>query len=65
MRPDHAHARSWAWRLPLIVAVIAMLMAAVLVALGQRALSDLVVTIGFAVGMLSVPIWLFTDRGHA
>ncbi len=56
---------AWAWRLPLIVAILAMLSAAALVAMDQRELSDTFVTMGFAIGMLSVPIWLLTDRGRA
>jgi hypothetical protein len=51
--------------MPLVVAVASMLAAAVLVALGHRALSDIFVTTGFAVGMLSIPIWLLFDRERA
>ena len=45
---------------PLIVAVLAMLFAAALVSMGQRAVSDVFVTMGFAFGILSVPIWMLT-----
>jgi hypothetical protein len=49
----------------LIAAVVAMIGAAMLAAAGQRAVSDIVVTIGFAIGILSVPVWLFTgSREH-
>jgi uncharacterized membrane protein len=63
VRRDRINA--WAWRLPLIAAVLAMVGAAVLAASGQRAVSDVLVTIGFAIGILSVPVWLFTgSREH-
>ncbi len=57
--------RRWAWWVPLIVAVLAMLLAAALVSIGQRAISDVFVTLGFAFGILSVPIWILTDRKQA
>lgn len=57
--------RRWAWRVPLIAAVLAMLFAAALVSIGQRAVSDVFVTLGFALGILSVPIWIITDRKRA
>ena len=48
MRPEASNLRRWAWRVPLIVAVLAMLFAAALVSMGQRAVSDVFVTMGFA-----------------
>jgi hypothetical protein len=65
MRPEASNLRRWAWRVPLIVAVLAMLFAAALVSMGQRAVSDVFVTMGFAFGILSVPIWMLTDREQA
>jgi hypothetical protein len=65
MRPEVSDVRRWAWRVPLIVAVLAMLLAAALVSIGQRAVSDVFVTLGFAFGILSVPIWILTDRKQA
>ena len=59
MRRD-GKARQWAWRIPLIIAVAAMLLAAAMAALGQRAVSDQLVVLGFAVGVVSVPLWLVT-----
>ena len=47
-----------AWRVPLIIAVVAMLLAAVAAVLGQETVADVVVTVGFAIGVLSVPIWM-------
>ncbi len=52
--------RALAWRAPLVAAVLCMLVAAGLAAFGQRAVADVFVTIGFAIGILSVPIWLVT-----
>ena len=52
--------RRWLWRLPLVVAVVAMLLGALLVATGRRYVSDLVVGTGFAIGLLAVPLWVFT-----
>ncbi|HPE11750.1 MAG: hypothetical protein H6524_10340 [Actinobacteria bacterium] len=65
MRPEASNLRRWAWRVPLIVAVLAMLFAAALVSMGQRAVSDVFVTMGFAFGILSVPIWMLTGREQA
>jgi len=65
MRPEVSEVRRWAWRVPLIAAVLAMLFAAALVSIGQRAVSDVFVTLGFAFGILSVPIWILTDRKQA
>jgi hypothetical protein len=65
MRRESRWRRAWTWQMPLVVAVASMLAAAVLVALGHRALSDIFVTTGFAVGMLSIPIWLLFDRERA
>lgn len=65
MRPEVSGLRRWAWRVPLIVAVLTMLFAAALVGIGQRAVSDVFVTLGFAFGILSVPIWILTDRKQA
>jgi hypothetical protein len=48
------------WRVPLMIAVTAMVLAAVAAVFGQKAVADVVVTGGFAVGMLAVPIWLVT-----
>lgn len=47
-----------AWRVPLIIAVVAMLLAAVAAVLGQETVADVVVTVGFAIGVLAVPIWM-------
>ena len=47
-----------AWRIPLVIAVVAMLLAAVAAVLGQEAAADVIVTVGFAIGVLSVPIWM-------
>ena len=47
-----------AWRIPLMIAVVAMLLAAVAAVLGQETVADVVVTVGFAIGVLSVPIWM-------
>ncbi|HNE89021.1 MAG TPA: hypothetical protein PKL68_05370 [Actinomycetota bacterium] len=47
-----------AWRVPLIIAVVAMLLAAVAAALGQETVADIIVTVGFAIGVLAVPIWM-------
>jgi hypothetical protein len=59
MRRD-GRLRRWAWRIPLVIAVTAMLLAAAMAALGQRAVSDQLVVLGFAVGVISVPVWLVT-----
>jgi hypothetical protein len=48
------------WRVPLMIAVTAMVLAAVAAVFGQKAVADVVVTGGFAIGMLAVPIWLVT-----
>ena len=47
-----------AWRIPLVIAVVAMLLAAVAAVLGQETVADVVVTVGFAIGVLAVPIWM-------
>lgn len=47
-----------AWRVPLMIAVAAMLLAAVAAVFGQEAAADVIVTVGFAIGVLSVPIWM-------
>ncbi len=47
-----------AWRIPLMIAVVAMLLAAVAAVLGQETVADVVVTVGFAIGVLAVPIWM-------
>ena len=49
---------SLAWRIPLVIAVVAMLLAAVAAVLGQETVADVVVTVGFAIGVLAVPIWM-------
>lgn len=49
-----------AWRGLLLVAGIAMPIGGVLMALGNKELSDTVVTAGFAIGILAVPSWLAT-----
>lgn len=43
-----------------MVAVLAFLLGAVLVAAGQRYVSDIVVGTGFVVGLVAVPLWVFT-----
>ncbi len=47
-----------AWRVPLVVAVAAMLVAAAVTVVGKDELADVIVTGGFAVGVLAVPLWL-------
>ncbi|MFN8213395.1 MAG: hypothetical protein U0R27_07125 [Candidatus Nanopelagicales bacterium] len=47
-----------AWRVPLMIAVAAMLLAAMAAVFGQEAAADVIVTVGFAIGVLSVPIWM-------
>ncbi len=49
------------WRVPLIIAVAAMLLAAVAAVLGQKGVADVIVTVGFGIGVLAVPIWLVTS----
>mgnify|MGYP001454541353 FL=1 len=52
--------RHWAWRVPLIVAIVLFLAGAVVIAFGNKYVSDILVGAGFAVGMLAVPLWIFT-----
>lgn len=52
--------RRWLWRTPLMIAVVAFLLGAALVAAGHRYVSDLVVGTGFAIGLIAVPLWVFT-----
>lgn len=47
-----------AWRVPLMIAVAAMLLAAMAAVFGQEAAADVIVTVGFAIGVLAVPIWM-------
>ena len=47
-----------AWRVPLMIAVAAMLLTAMAAVFGQEAAADVIVTVGFAIGVLSVPIWM-------
>jgi hypothetical protein len=56
--------RHWLWRIPLIAAMAAFLLGAVLVAAGQRYVSDLVVGTGFVIGLVAVPLWVFTAPGE-
>lgn len=48
------------WRVPLVIAVVAMLVAAVEAALNYKPVADVIVTGGFAIGVLAVPLWLLT-----
>ncbi|MEI2786811.1 MAG: hypothetical protein V9E82_14065 [Candidatus Nanopelagicales bacterium] len=50
--------RHWAWRVPLIVAIVLFLAGAVVIAFGNKYVSDILVGAGFAVGMLAVPLWI-------
>ena len=50
--------RHWAWRVPLIVAIVLFLAGALVIALGNKYVSDILVGAGFAVGMLAVPLWI-------
>ncbi len=52
--------RHWAWRVPLIVAIVLFLAGALVIAFGNKYVSDILVGAGFAVGMLAVPLWIFT-----
>lgn len=52
--------RYWLWRVPLIVAVVLFLVGAVVIAFGNKYVSDILVGAGFAFGMLAVPLWIFT-----
>ncbi len=52
--------RHWAWRVPLIVAIVLFLAGALVIALGNKYVSDILVGAGFAVGMLAVPLWILT-----
>ena len=47
-----------AWRIPLVIAVVSNLLAAAAANLGQAAAAAVIVTVGFAIGVLSVPIWM-------
>ncbi len=54
-----------AWRGLLIAAAVAMPIGGVLIAVGQKPLSDALVTGAFALGVLAVPLgllWLALDR---
>ncbi len=53
------------WRALLIAAAVAMPIGGVLIAVGQKPLSDALVTGAFAIGILAVPLgllWLALDR---
>lgn len=52
--------RHWLWRTPLMIAVVAFLFGAGLVVAGQRYVSDIVVGTGFVIGLIAVPLWVFT-----
>jgi hypothetical protein len=70
-RRGHSRRRSLAsllgiaWRTLLIAAAAAMPIGGVLIAIGQKPLSDALVTGAFAMGILAVPLgllWLALDR---
>lgn len=44
----------------MVIAVVAMLVAAVEAALNYKPVADVIVTGGFAIGVLAVPLWLLT-----
>lgn len=52
--------RHWAWRVPLIAAIVLFLAGALVIAFGNKYVSDILVGAGFAVGMLAVPLWILT-----
>ena len=60
-----AQALGLVWRALLIAAAVAMPIGGVLIAVGQKPLSDALVTGAFALGILAVPfglLWLALDR---
>ena len=52
----------WAWRIGLILALIAVGAAALLTVIGKRALYDMLITFAFTMGLLAAPLWLFAER---
>ncbi len=52
--------RQWAWRIPLIVAIVLFLAGALVIAAGNKYVSDILVGAGFTIGMLAIPLWIFT-----
>ena len=52
----------WAWRIGLILALIAVGAAALLTVTGERALSDMLITFAFTMGLLTAGMWLFAQR---
>lgn len=52
--------RNWAWRVCLIAAIVLFLMGATVIALGNKYVSDILVGTGFTIGMLAIPLWIFT-----
>ena len=52
----------WAWRIGLILALLAVGGAALLTVIGQRALSDMLITFAFTLGLLTAGMWLFAQR---
>lgn len=52
--------RNWAWRVCLIAAIVLFIMGATVIALGNKYVSDILVGAGFTIGMLAIPLWIFT-----
>lgn len=50
--------RNWVWKVPLISAVVLFLAGAAVIAFGNKYISDILVGAGFAIGMLSIPLWI-------
>ena len=52
--------RHWLWRIPLIAAIVLFLAGALVIAVGNKYISDILVGAGFTIGMLAIPLWIFT-----
>jgi hypothetical protein len=52
--------RHWLWRIPLITAVVLFVLGAIVIAAGNKYVSDILVGAGFAIGMTAIPLWMFT-----
>lgn len=52
----------WAWRIALILSLMAVGVAALMTVSGERGMSDMLITFAFTMGLLAAPLWLFAER---
>ncbi len=54
----------WAWRIALILSLVAVGAAALMTVSDERAMSDMLITFAFTLGLLAAPLWLLAERPH-